>query len=136
QRDRLLTSGSTNLANVQLVALNGDITSLRESVANLEDQLGTQVPAQRDAIMRQLKQNRTDQSAQQAHIQEIEARHAALQPTRAVLKPQRLPQITGASPILILALAGVLGLMLGVFTAFFTEFLVRANAAMKLSAES
>ena len=136
QRDRLLTRGSADPVDVQLVALNGDITSLRESVADLQDRIGTQIPAQRDEIMRKLKQNHTDQSAQQARIQEIEAQHAALQPTRAVLEPQRLPQITGTSPILVLALAGVLGLMVGVFAAFFTEFLARANAAMKSNAES
>lgn len=134
QRNELLTRAPANSADTRLIALNGDITSLRESTGDLQEQLGRWIPAQRDEIMRQLKQNHTDQSAQQTRIQEVKARQAALQPTLAVLKPQRLPEPIGTSPIVILALAGVLGLMLGVFAAFFTEFLARANTAMKSSA--
>lgn len=146
QRNELLTRAQATstdkrladprLADTRLIALNGDITGLRESTGDLQEQLGRWIPAQRDEIMRQLKQNHTDQSVQQARIQEVKARQAALQPTRAVLKPQRLPEPIGTSPIVILALAGVLGLMLGVFAAFFTEFLARANTAMKSSAAS
>lgn len=135
QRNALLTRAQADPAGVRLIALNGDVTSLRETVADLQEQLGKWIPAQRDEITRQLKQNHTDQSTQRTRIQEVEARRAALQPTRAVLEPQRLPEPMGTGAMVVLALAGVLGVMLGVFAAFFTEFLTRANAAMRSGAE-
>lgn len=135
QRNDLLKRGSADSADVRLIVLNGDIRTLQGTIADLQEQLGKWIPAQRDEILSRLKQNQVDQSMQQLRMQEIEARAAALQPTRAVLVPQRLPESIGTGSVVILALAGVLGLMLGVFTAFFTEFLARANAVMKSNAE-
>ncbi|EAR21710.1 Wzz/FepE/Etk N-terminal domain-containing protein [Nitrococcus mobilis] len=133
QRNGLLKRGLSDSADMRLIVLNGDIRTLQETIADLQEQLGKWIPAQRDGILSRLKQNQVDQSTQQLRMQEIEARAAALQPTRAVLVPQRLPEPIGTGPVVILALAGVLGLMLGVFAAFFTEFLARANAVMKSS---
>ncbi|MCO6441276.1 MAG: hypothetical protein J5I81_09350 [Nitrococcus mobilis] len=135
QRNGLLKRDSADSADMRLIVLNGDIRTLQDMVADLQEQLGKWIPAQRDEILSRLKQNQVDQSTQRLHMQEIETRAAALQPTRAVLAPQRLPEPIGTGPVVILALAGVLGLMLGVFAAFFTEFLTRANAVMKSSTE-
>lgn len=135
QREALFKRPASDSDEGQLIALNADVASLRETISDLQEQLGRRIPEQRDEITRELKQNVVEQNAQHAHIQGIEARAAALTPTRAVLEPQRLPEATGTSPVVIMALAGVLGLMLGVFAAFFTEFLARANAVMRASAE-
>lgn len=135
QRNALLKHDSAETTDVRLIVLNGDIRTLQDTAADLQEQLGKWIPAQRDDILSRLKQNQVDQNTQQLHMQEIEARAAALQPTRAVLVPQRLPEPIGTGAVVILALTGVLGLVLGVFAAFFTEFLARANAVMKASTE-
>lgn len=135
QRETLLKRPASDSDEGRLIALNGDVANLRETISHLQEQLGRRIPEQRNEITRGLKQNVVDQNMQQVHIQGIAARAAALQPTRAVLEPRRLPGPTGTSPVVILALAGVLGLMLGIFAAFFTEFLARANVVMRASAE-
>lgn len=137
QRTELLSrvKGDNPAHDIQMISLNGEIARLRDMVEDLQQQLSVGIPAQQDKISRQLEQNGTDQKTQQVHIQEIEARHAAMQPPQAVVRPQRLPEPVGLSRFVILAVAGVLGLMLGVFAAFIAEFLARANAVMKSHAE-
>ena len=135
ERAMLLERSSTQSVDGRLIALNTDVTSVRETIGHLQEQLGRWIPEQRSELMRELKRNLVDQNSQQARIQEIEARLATLAPTRAVLEPRRLPEAIGTSAVVILALAIVLGLMLGILAAFFTEFLARANAVMRASAE-
>ena len=69
-------------------------------------------------------------TTQQQRISALENGLGSIRETQVVVGPARSLEPVGPSRAIIPALAGVLGLILGIFAAFFAEFLERARAAM------
>ena len=63
-------------------------------------------------------------------ISALETRLSSIRETRVIVGPARSLEPVGPGRAVILVLAGVLGLLLSVFAAFFAEFLAKARAAM------
>ncbi|HFD91853.1 MAG TPA: hypothetical protein ENJ22_01025 [Gammaproteobacteria bacterium] len=60
-------------------------------------------------------------------VQALETRLANIKATRALLEPARSPEPVGPGGAVIITVAGVLGLMGGLFSAFVAEFLARVR---------
>lgn len=111
----------------QIVQHQSDL--LERQKRTLEQQLGSI-----NNILEQLSSHSASGEAVAQVIQErvyLEARLESLQPTKVLVVARESSEGAGASKTLVLALAIVLGLMLGIFAAFIAEFAGHVSRAMR-----
>lgn len=121
-----------------LLLLQSNIGRMHDRLYDLEEQRFTRLPDREDELRLELGSVETGQETLQARGERRQARFERqsadiesaledMQPTRARILASRSSAPTGASASLIIALSVVLGAMLGVFGAFFAEFLANAR---------
>jgi hypothetical protein len=110
-------------AAIALQVAASDLRSARESLISLEEELRTE----RDGLREDILENRSSLRAKRMEVVTVQNQLDGLQETRAVLAPMQLPEPVGPSRMLIVAVAGVLGLLLGIMGAFFVDFLAKVR---------
>ena len=111
-----------------LMMLDSGMQQYRQRLAKIDERLKVKLVDSRDALTKQLADNRRAQTGQQDVIAKLKIQLANLRETRALMPPMRSPEATGPGSALVVLLSLVLGLMLGVFAAFFAEFLVKVRS--------
>ena len=137
----LLTSTASGLARalpevgdeakaLTFLMVGNEIQQYRNRLATLEERLHIDLPTQRNALEKQLADVKRDMTTQQEKNSAIQTRLGSIRGTRVIVGPARSLEPVGPGRAVILALAGVLGLFLGILAAFFAEFLAKVRAAM------
>lgn len=136
-----------------LLMIDSDIQQNRNRQALLDERLHFGLPNELDELQKRLDDVLRAQSDMKAEItaresalerfridwerireghrltvRSLEARHAAARETRVVSPPARSLEPVGPSGPVVVVLSAIMGLMLGVFAAFFAEFLGNARA--------
>lgn len=105
---------------------------LRKLVADHERSILTQEP-QVAAIREQLNKLSADNersiARQRQEVSELETQIRNLKETHAIVPPMRSMDPVGSGKSVVVAIAAILGLMVGVFAAFFLEFLGKVRVA-------
>jgi len=127
QRDKVGSKGG----EAYLMSLNSEMARIRDEMSSIEDQLLVQIPNARSNTRMHLAQARSDVESQKAKVAEAKSQLKRIKPTRLTAGPSRSFHPTGVGHSVIVALAIVLGIMLGVFAAFLWEFVTRANEYMR-----
>lgn len=110
-----------------LVLIDGEIQTYRQRRAELRDRLDIDLPAEREAVSDAVAENRRSRTKERAALSAIEARLANLRETQAITSTMRSKDPKGPGGTTVVVLAAVIGLMLGVFAAFFAEFLAKVR---------
>ena len=137
-RQKSVKEATNEAKAMTLLMLDSEIRNYRELLAEIDERLYIETADAQDAIKKEAADNQRDQNAQQDNIAKLEIQLANLRETRALQLPMRSLEPVGSGKTLIILLSLVLGMMLGVFAAFFVEFLSRvrdqANLAQSESA--
>lgn len=129
-RERLAGNlgNDANVITLALLMADNGIQQSRARLAELEERLLVDVPAARADLEKRRSDNLIEQDLQRLTITDIKDNIAGIQQTRLVLPPNKSLAPVNNKRHLTVALAGLLGLMLGVFAAFFAEFLAKVRA--------
>ena len=100
-----------------------------------ETKQAMEIPQQELAVDEFVKTREREIQGLQINIKQLEEQLLKLEETRALAPPMRI-EATGTGSLVIVALATILGGMLGIFAAFFNEFLRNAQSQLKASEES
>jgi len=85
----------------------------------------------REKITKLVADHQRSINIQQQQIQELKTKLANMKQTRALIDPVRSLAPVGPSGKSIMALAIVMGLLIGIFAAFMAEFLAKARWQMR-----
>jgi len=127
--ERALSEVGDEAMALTILMVGNEIQQNRTRLAALEERLLIGLPQERGTLEKQLADVKRDITTQQQQIFTIELRLRSIQETRVLVGPARSLEPVGPGRAVILALAGVLGLILGVLAAFFAEFLTKVRAA-------
>jgi uncharacterized protein involved in exopolysaccharide biosynthesis len=136
-----------------VMVLNNQAQSFEQRLSQIQETLHVDLPNQRASLEADIAENERQQAQIHSEIEDLnqklkglrienksnvaeaqqmvrqrEARVASMVPTQVLVEPSRSLQPVGTSSMLIVALGGVLGLMLGVFAAFAAELAAAARA--------
>jgi len=109
--------------------VGNEIQQNRIRLAELEERLHINLPKKRSELEKRLADLERDKAMQQEKKSALETGLRSIRETRVLVGPVRSLEPVGPGRAVILALAGVLGLILGIFAAFFAEFLVKVRVA-------
>lgn len=127
--ERALSEVSDEAKALTFLMVGNEIQQNRTRLATLEERLHVLLPQERSQLEKKIADLKRDTITQQEKISTIEARLSSVRETRLLVGPARSIEPVGPDRAVILALAGVLGLILGVLAAFFAEFLAKVRAA-------
>lgn len=127
---RLLAADSTSRDAAAVLQANVETRALRDQLLALDERLAAELPKQLDDIRRAAEDNGREILAQQETIADLEARLAEVRETRAIQPPMQSLEKVGPGRTVIVLLAGMLGVFLGVLSAFGTEFVARVRAEL------
>ncbi len=119
-------SGSNAMS---LMLLDNEIRTTRERLGELEEKLKVGLESRHDTLVKEIANNLRDQSEKRDEMAKLDIELANFQDTRALAPPMQSPSPVGTGRKVIVILALVLGLMAGVFAAFFREFLSQVRKA-------
>lgn len=122
---------ATESQAMTLLMLSSEIRELRQRISELRAQLQVELPSQRDRLQGQIEAKGRYIEERRGAVQVLRTQLANMSKTQALSKMQRSLTPTGAGDAVIVALGVILGLMLGVFAAFFFEFVSRANQHLR-----
>ncbi len=114
--------------------VDNEIQQNRTRLAALEERSQINLPKERSELEKRLADLERDRAMQQEIISANETQLSRIRGTRVIVGPARSLEPVGPGRAVILTLAGVLGLVLGIFAAFFAEFLQRAREASSVGA--
>jgi len=151
-RGKAVTEATDEAKAMTLLMIDSSIAESRSRVAGLEERLYIGLENERERLGKQLADDRREQATEagtvselegrlvklrvdhereidlhQQTIAEIEAKIAALRGTHPLLAPMQSLEPTGTSRRFIVAMAGVLGLIAGLFAAFGAELFRNAR---------
>lgn len=151
-RSRALSEVTGEAKAMTLLLIDNQIEQSRTRLASLQERLFVQLEDEQQVLENEKKENIRNQSLQESRInelgsqlekllidhdqaQEMQQQEIAkvqnkldnLRPTRTLGVAVKSLKPTGPGKALLLALSGVLGMMGGVFAAFFVEFLSRVR---------
>ncbi len=112
---------------VTLLLMDGEIQQYQTQEAQLQQQLHIGLASERDSLLQELADNQRAQSMQEESLRAIKAKIADIRETRAVTPAMRSLEPTGAGRKVILVVAIVLGGLLAIFAAFFSEFMEKVR---------
>lgn len=110
-----------------VMMLTNEVFAARGRLDEYRVQRAVELPRQRDQVEAEIAELEREIGVQGAEIALRESRIEMISPTRVLSEPRRSAAPVGTSDGVIVALSVVLGGMLGVFTAFFAEFVHAAN---------
>jgi capsular polysaccharide biosynthesis protein len=120
--------GAKNENQVMTVMLiSEELKSSRTRLAELKQRQLIEIPDRQDNLNETILETQRMQEDEKANIEDLRLTITGMLETRAVTPPLRLPEPVGLGKPIILAVAVLVGLMLGVFVAFFAEFLAKAR---------
>ncbi len=121
-RDQAVTEVNGSLGAMALMVLDNETQQNRVRLAAFEERLYITLPNQRDDLKAQLANNKRAQARQTQLIEEIDVRLSNARETKAIVPPMQSLNPVNSSKTLIIALSLILGVLVGVFLAFFIEF--------------
>jgi len=113
-----------------VVEAGSQVRDLQQQLSALDERLALSLPGEAVDAQLALRQNALDAATEQERIAGLEARLEAVRDTRAVQPPTRSPGPVGPGKKIIVALAAMLGLFLGVLSAFGAEFVGKVRAEL------
>lgn len=134
-REEALRNGDPTEA-MSRIMLFEEMRAARERLGELRVQLQVELPERREALEREIATLERRMEMQRGEIEARRLRLESMSPTRALSEPRRSGEPVGTGDSVIMALSVVLGGMLGVFAAFFVEFVQAANRRRRESAEA
>lgn len=123
-------AGSADQNNSLAVAMfGGELERSRNALASLEQRLEVGLPLQRAELEVRLGSLERQKAAKGEEIAAMQDILRSVRQTRAVAEPARSLGPVGPGPYVTIGVLAFAGLLLGVFAAFFAEFLQRAREA-------
>ncbi len=119
-----------------LMVLDNEIQQNRVRLAAFEERLYITLPNQRDDLKAKLEDNKRAQARQSQLIDEIDIRLSNARETKAIVSPMKSLNPVGTSKKVIVVLSAILGILIGVFAAFFVEFVSGVRSQLKNDNES
>lgn len=113
-----------------LLMIDNEIDQNRKRMAELEERFYVTLPSKKDSLVKALADNRREQANNQTEIDKLEIVLKNIRETRAIIEPTQSLKPVGVSKPAIVLLGAIAGLMLGVFAAFFAEFLAKAKVQL------
>ncbi len=135
-RAELLNKIEDNLREQEVVhklieRIQGELKKLKSDNQRQRARLEPQIALMKEKINKLVADHQRTVENQRQLVQALEVRINSIKETRALIEPVRSLNPVGHSGKLILALAVIFGLMLGIFSAFFLEFLSKARQRMQ-----
>lgn len=121
-RNKALREVEGEAKAMTLMLIDTETRKYMDREAEIEERLLVGLPAERDALKNGLADNLRNQTELQERLREAEAKIVNIRYTRPITPSLRSPDPRGVGREVIVVLAGILGLMLGMFAAFITEF--------------
>ena len=119
----LLSTPEAQRDTAALLQANVESRALRDQLLSLDERLSTALPKQIDDLGAAVDANAREITAQQERIANLESRLSLIRETRAIQPPTRAIEKSGPGRTVIVVLAGMLGLFLGMLSAFAAEFM-------------
>ncbi|MFQ5488510.1 MAG: Wzz/FepE/Etk N-terminal domain-containing protein [Gammaproteobacteria bacterium] len=126
-RQKAISEVSGEAKAMTLLLIDNEIQQYQEREAQLAEQLHIGLANERDSLFQELANLRRAQDEQEEKLQEVKAKIANIRETRAITPTMRSLEPTGTGRKMILVLAIVLGGLLAVFGAFFSEFMEKVR---------
>jgi capsular polysaccharide biosynthesis protein len=115
----------------KLLLISEELRSSRTRLTELKQRQLIDIPNTQDDLTETILETQRTQEDETANIEDLRLALTGMLETRAVTPPLRLPEPVGLGRPITLAVAVLVGLMLGVFVAFFAEFLAKARTRME-----
>jgi capsular polysaccharide biosynthesis protein len=115
----------------KLLLISEELRSSHTRLTELKERQLIEIPDKQDDLNKGILEILRTQEDEKANIEDLRLAITGMLETRAVKPPLRLPEPIGLGKPAILVVAVLVGLMLGVFVAFFAEFLAKARTRMK-----
>lgn len=119
---RQAASRGGDIDAIRLTIFTSDVEDLRRRLAERRRELQFGLPDRRDQYRRQLDESERALVSREKDLREVEAELDRLKPTELVMDPRRSMKRSKPALTLLALTALVLGGVLGVFAAFFAEF--------------
>ncbi len=129
-RAQAVTEVDGTLGAMALMVLDNETQKNRVRLAEFEERLYITLPNQRDVLKTQLADNKRAQSRQLQLIEEIDVRLANARETKAIVPPMQSIKPVGTSKKLVIILSAILGVLAGIFLAFFVEFVFNVRSQL------
>jgi len=127
-RERHIQEASTDEARAMTMLMLTDALQRNQGrLVELERRATIGLANDRDALLKQLADNRRARSAEEAQIEGLRLKLSNMRETRAVIPPMRSLTPVGLGKKTMVMLSGVVGLFLGVVAAFLAEFAAKAK---------
>lgn len=114
-----------------LLLIDNEIQQYQRRLSDLEEQLAIGLENDRDELRINLADNLRAQDEQREKIQDTVAKISEIRQTRAMTPTMRSFESIGTGRMVIIVIAGLLGMFLGVITAFFTEFIKKVKVQIQ-----
>jgi len=131
QRRQTVKANSGNGESTALLMVNSEIREVSDRLSQLRTELNQEIPDRRDSLASKISEQQNTIEDKRGEMAVLKARLENMSRTRALSDMQRSLRPVGTGNAVIIALGVILGLMLGVFAAFFFEFVSRANAYVR-----
>ena len=128
-RSRAIREAKDEARAMTLLMLDNEVQQNRNRLAGLEERLHVSLIDKRDKLKKALADNRRAYLNIKDNIARLELKIANLQETRAVYPATQSIEPAGIGKKAVVLLALIAGLMVGVFGAFFLEFMEKAREA-------
>jgi uncharacterized protein involved in exopolysaccharide biosynthesis len=129
-RRRLMQAGGEGNASA-LMLLDGELARLGQREADTNEQLFVTVNTQRDELKAKEVENTRLQADLRGRIEQLDAKLAAIAPTRAITATLRSLEPAGTRSATIVAIAVIGGVMLALFAAFLAELITRTREKLR-----
>jgi len=113
-----------------VVEAGSQVRDLQQQLLALDERLALSLPKEAVDAQLAIRQNALTAATEQERIAGLEARIKAIRDTRAIQPPTRSPEPVGPGKKVIVALAGMLGVFLGLLAAFGVELVGGIQAEM------
>lgn len=110
-----------------LMLIDNETKKYLDREADIKERLLVGIPAQHDQLKNALADNLRGQTELLEKLQEVQAKILNIRYTRSIIPTLRSLESHGPGRPIVVALAGILGLMLGVFAAFVAEFRLKVR---------
>ncbi|QKT04791.1 hypothetical protein HUS23_13710 [Ectothiorhodospiraceae bacterium 2226] len=136
ERERAVREAGETTAAMTLLLLTNDLHQNRARLTQLEERAAVQLVNERDLYASELGRVRGSIESQKQRIEGVKIQLANIQETRLLSGPRQSLNPTAPNRKLMVALGAVLGLVAGVFLAFFAELGASVRARREAVAEA
>ncbi|MBK9130702.1 MAG: hypothetical protein IPM20_03530 [Gammaproteobacteria bacterium] len=134
-RNKALREVEGEAKAMTLMLIDTETRKYMDREAEIEERLLVGLPQERDTLKNGLADNLRSQAELQERLREAEAKIVNIRYTRPITPSLRSQNPLGVSREVIVILSGILGLMLGIFSAFIAEFQIRIRERLDEQAQ-